>query len=808
MRSSAHAGRSVVVTAAPGAGLTAALDLLASELASVVVRGRESVADSALVPFAGIIAAHDLGRHETLRVYTDLPRALAGRFTAVIVDDAELLDTGSAVLVAQLHRAGLAVVLGSHDRAALHPSLRDLEGRFDSEHLASLDDDEVAELSAHLLGGPLTDPSLRGLLGRARGLPAVVVDLLDRCREADLLRHLPAGRHILQFAVGPRSLVAVGIDPGVVAEHRPLLDLIAVAESLPVDRLDPEAVGRVLADGLLAVDGGVVTPADPLLREYLVSALSRRRRREVAREAAGVVAGHAAWGDLHEVLGAYAEGPHDPSAPAAARWLLSHERAVEAADLIDPGGSRDSFPGLLIGADVALALGDPVHALDLLDRAAPLAPDDDDLVTVTERWTQVLRGSAADDDALAERLEGVLPRFTQDDVRTSVAGAVARRRTVLGRACAPDDDPVRQALAESLGGPLEAARRRAASLRAVRTPGVDRTLEEHLGLLAHFLGIVYDGQLELGRAIAEEQYALAERAASPVLGLWAYNRAKIAFHAGQYVDAVAIGRVMRRHLAWRDDLALHAPGEALLASALARLDRPAEAQAIVAGLSTDDRRLPRVGIGVARVEAETLIGAGDPAAAAALLAAAGERAVAAGEAHSGALALDEAFVLHPTAGAAERIDALTGSSQLVDTLAARARAVLDSDAELLVTVARRFEGMIQAGRSAQAWRQAAAVYTRNGDLDRAERAEREGSAVLGRWQAVAWPTPPSAPDELTSREWEVARRAARRQRSREIADELGLSVRTVDNHLARVFRKLGVTRREDLAAALADGSGG
>jgi len=38
--------------------------------------------------------------------------------------------------------------------------------------------------------------------------------------------------------------------------------------------------------------------------------------------------------------------------------------------------------------------------------------------------------------------------------------------------------------------------------------------------------------------------------------------------------------------------------------------------------------------------------------------------------------------------------------------------------------------------------------------------------------------------------------------SRAIGDHLGLSTRTVDTHLARVYRKLGITGRSELAAAL------
>jgi len=50
----------------------------------------------------------------------------------------------------------------------------------------------------------------------------------------------------------------------------------------------------------------------------------------------------------------------------------------------------------------------------------------------------------------------------------------------------------------------------------------------------------------------------------------------------------------------------------------------------------------------------------------------------------------------------------------------------------------------------------------------------------------------------------VARLAASRLRSREIAEQVGLSVRTVDNHLTRVYRKLGISGRDELGEALAD----
>jgi DNA-binding CsgD family transcriptional regulator len=55
---------------------------------------------------------------------------------------------------------------------------------------------------------------------------------------------------------------------------------------------------------------------------------------------------------------------------------------------------------------------------------------------------------------------------------------------------------------------------------------------------------------------------------------------------------------------------------------------------------------------------------------------------------------------------------------------------------------------------------------------------------------------------LTPREVDIVRMVAAGKSSKEVAAALFLSVRTVDNHLQRVYAKLGVSSRQDLAAAL------
>jgi DNA-binding CsgD family transcriptional regulator len=57
---------------------------------------------------------------------------------------------------------------------------------------------------------------------------------------------------------------------------------------------------------------------------------------------------------------------------------------------------------------------------------------------------------------------------------------------------------------------------------------------------------------------------------------------------------------------------------------------------------------------------------------------------------------------------------------------------------------------------------------------------------------------------LTARERDIAALAAKGSSSKDIADQLFLSVRTVNNHLQNVYSKLGVSGRRQLASALDD----
>jgi DNA-binding CsgD family transcriptional regulator len=81
-------------------------------------------------------------------------------------------------------------------------------------------------------------------------------------------------------------------------------------------------------------------------------------------------------------------------------------------------------------------------------------------------------------------------------------------------------------------------------------------------------------------------------------------------------------------------------------------------------------------------------------------------------------------------------------------------------------------------------------------------ANRRLGELLERCDNVRTPALGAGRTVLTDRERQIAKLAANGVPSREIADHLYISTRTVENHLQRVYTKLGVTGRPELATAL------
>jgi DNA-binding CsgD family transcriptional regulator len=123
------------------------------------------------------------------------------------------------------------------------------------------------------------------------------------------------------------------------------------------------------------------------------------------------------------------------------------------------------------------------------------------------------------------------------------------------------------------------------------------------------------------------------------------------------------------------------------------------------------------------------------------------------------------------------------------------------DADALLAVAQLLASQDRLLDAAEAAQRAAAALRDEGR--NATPAATKAAAWLARCEGAKPPTLlDTTTADLTPREREIALLAAQGRTSREIADRLVLSVRTVDNHLQSAYRKLGVSGRGELAAAL------
>ncbi|MFI1420106.1 LuxR C-terminal-related transcriptional regulator [Streptomyces sp. NPDC020731] len=149
------------------------------------------------------------------------------------------------------------------------------------------------------------------------------------------------------------------------------------------------------------------------------------------------------------------------------------------------------------------------------------------------------------------------------------------------------------------------------------------------------------------------------------------------------------------------------------------------------------------------------------------------------------------------------------NSELMRLQADHVVALTRADGEALEDVSARFHTMGAVAPAAEAAAQAAETYRKDGRR-RASRLARAASARLlaeSGCALVPWAAPqehrqPDRTAPLTSREREVAALAAGGLSNRDIAARLVVSVRTVENHLYRVYEKLGITARSDLGGAL------
>jgi DNA-binding CsgD family transcriptional regulator len=172
----------------------------------------------------------------------------------------------------------------------------------------------------------------------------------------------------------------------------------------------------------------------------------------------------------------------------------------------------------------------------------------------------------------------------------------------------------------------------------------------------------------------------------------------------------------------------------------------------------------------------------------------------------------EAYLLHDiarlgapdlTAGRLAELAEITDGS-LIGLLADHAAALVRASAPDLDHAAGGFEAAGAWLLAAEARTAAAVTYRAEGLLRLASASARKAAELTAMCGDVRTPGLSAGfeTQQLTRREREVAGLAASGASSRQIAAGLCVSSRTVENHLQRIYAKLGVTSRDELAEAL------
>ena len=157
---------------------------------------------------------------------------------------------------------------------------------------------------------------------------------------------------------------------------------------------------------------------------------------------------------------------------------------------------------------------------------------------------------------------------------------------------------------------------------------------------------------------------------------------------------------------------------------------------------------------------------------------------------------------------AERLAALAarGESELVVAYSAHATAAAAGRATALAEATDHFARLGTALLAAEAATETAQALQRGGDGRAAAALGQRAATLAAACEGARTPglVGPVMVVPLTARERDIASLAARGRSGQEIADQLFLSVRTVNNHLQNVYSKLGISGRRQLAAALSE----
>lgn len=741
--------------------------------------------------------------------------------SAVLVDDVEHLDVASAGALASLSaELGVPIVAtrvpwrGPGDDPAL-----DLAASGVRLEIPPLHPDDLDELLPSVLGAPV-EPSLarriHTLSGGSIGLALAVVTAASR---GGLLRlesgSWSAASDLWTPALSARAAHYLG---SLTPAEREALEWIALASPCRLEAaaasIPPAVMDSLASQQLLdAVTVGsdtylVVTPS--LIAEHVRHEATELRSRVLLSSIGKRPATEVVWGATEDPVAGFDDG----------FFQLVHERSRSRRRAAHAAWAKHPSPGAALDylrtleADAAGA----GLAREIFERTSDDGHREEDVaLQITRvRWSAL----AAGDPSAVDSLPPPAPGMTDDAAEMLAASRRLLEATfdrvppaVAGRPLGDLPSPAREAVAEAelfaLVSSANFAEAQSTFLDAVSDPRTGQPLDRKARAI-HALALLGAGDARGARHWVDAQLSEAAEALDGD-GVRLFALVRMLLHLldgdldGAARCAVTINGVGPPTPVLRGQRQAFLTLSGVLAARRGEVDRARWYADRLAELATPDGALPAQS--PALLTAQLAASAGDSRTAADTMWDAADRLWARRARFSAALGMLSAIETLPDVRrleiAAQRISPL--SSRLLDSQLAFATGVVHDDPDALADAA---PALLDTGRRSlalDALRRASRLFRERGDAPSAERSRAllddvvasfgDGTPDTVRFNAARL--------SLTAREFDLARLAAQGLGNAEIATRTGISVRTVESHLYRALRKLGLRSRRELPDYLA-----
>ncbi|MDO9396630.1 MAG: LuxR family transcriptional regulator [Herbiconiux sp.] len=837
----------VLVTGAAGAGRTAFLDAVCEQLEPsrrvVVVRGRADLGEVPLGAVAPLLAGLPSGPDDGGALVA-FHRELNRRDVLLVVDDADLLDSASVCLIEQLVQAGEAAVLlapSGTRRADDAGSGASRLGAYATlvVELAALPAAEAHALVKDRLGPSVGAPAVDEMIRLSAGSVRTLSELADAAVGADDLCDAAGAWRERWPYITPEVIDSLPANP---LTSEPLVEdlvtVLAVAGELPVEQAGTSGVSE--RSTALAETAGFVTTrqhdgrlwvalAHPLYAAVMLDGLSELARSGFCAAGADMLDGY----PEHRVRRTLLQlGAGQRVAPAVllglARGELSATRystAIALGEYAATGGGCDAelrAAGEFVQAQALSQVGRIDEATEHFAaswRALEQGTVDEEfLARLAQGEGNHLAFRTMRPDLAVARLEPVLERLSDPALVARLGSELDRWRLMAGSASAGGLGSLEVLGSVDTAGDLNlliltAALHTQGGDLALAAAAAERGLAEcerfrdelpnarDLLQLSQVLAFSFTGRFAEARRAARHHLSVAETTNPSARGVWRFVLALVELHTGSPARAWNFISEGRRDLVWRDVAGLLPAADALSAAVAARTGRFAIARSWLDQVTPAEMRDPRVELYSALARAWVSASSGRPGYAIRSLAPALQRAADGGHRYLAALVAYEGVRIEPLVGAGVLLPHIAAVRHAFPLCDAHARVLVARGDVLPVAKQLAEAGLLGPAIDAARW----AADSAAGDLVRASRANRlADSWTVRAGISISPPRRTLHPriTPLTDREWQLASGAAALRTSAELAAEYGISVRTVDNHLARIYKKLGITGRRELAAEL------